>query len=340
MPNKSKIYAVVLIILTLVSMLTISSLALASTPRFSEVDAPAISNGIGKQVILQVDHLAGSDNNIFLPLVAKNLKPLYAPTLVAPGDGRATSSVMPTFQWNPSSNVTLYHIQVDDNADFSSPELNETLPGLDYTPTTVLGEVTYFWRVRAGYGVLWSPWSSVWSVTVNTAGSPVPNGDFESKPTIWIESSTNNRNLILHENSLPVVPHSGSWAAWLGGDLNETSIISQTLTVPVGYPYFTYWHWIDSEEVEYGFDFGGVAIYEEGDPYPDIYVYDLCLDNNTFGWRAYSVDLSDYAGMTRSIEIWTEETNGEFPSNLYVDEVSFKAYPATSSLIKTRKIEK
>jgi len=245
MPNKSRIYTFVLVILILASTLSISGLALASPPRLPKADTPTILNRIGVGANQQVDQLTGAGNSIFLPIVSN----------------------MP-------------------------------------------------------------------------AGIAIPNGDFESGPTIWTEFSTSSRNLILNENNLPVTPLSGSWAAWLGEDLNETSILSQTLTIPAGSPYLTYWHWIDSEEVVCGIDFGAMSIYEEGDPYPDIYVYDLCLDNNTFGWRAYSLDLSEHAGMTRSIEIWAEENNGEYPSSLYVDDVSFKSYPTSSSLIKTRKGEK
>jgi hypothetical protein len=239
MPNESRTYAVVLIILTLASMLSISSLALASPSRLPRKDLPPMSNGIGVRANQQVDPLAGADHNLFLPIVS-------------------------------------------------------------YRP----------------------------------AGIAVPNGDFESGSTIWNEFSTNSRNLILNENNLPVAPHSASWAAWLGGANDDISYIEQTLTIPAGSPHFTYWHWIDSQD-GCGFDFAGVYV----DGFLED-VYDLCSDNNTSGWRSYSVDLSAYAGQTVPIQIWAETNNNDQVSSLYVDDVSFKAYPATSSLIKTRKVEK
>jgi hypothetical protein len=240
MPNKSRVNAVALIILILAILLSITSLALASSPRLPENHTPFLSNVVDVQASQQVDHLAGVDNQIFLPIVSNR-----------------------------------------------------------------------------------------------PAGLAVPNGDFESGPIVWTEFSTNSRNLILFENDLPVAPHSGSWAAWLGGANDDISYIEQTLTIPAGSPHFTYWHWIDSEEVNCVFDFAGVFA---DDSLED--VYDLCSDNNTSGWRSYSVDLSAYAGETRTIQIWAETNNNGQVSSLYIDDVSFKSYPSSSSLIKTRKVEK
>ena len=54
----------------------------------------------------------------------------------------------------------------------------------------------------------------------------------------------------------------------------------------------------------------------------------------------YSVDLSAYAGQTVTVQIWAESNNNDQVSNLYVDDVTFNSYPATTSLIKTRRIKK
>ncbi len=240
MPNTLRTYTVVLIILILASLFSITSLALASSPRLPEKDTPVLSNWVGVQANQQVYHLVGADSQIFLPIVSNR-----------------------------------------------------------------------------------------------PAGIAVPNGDFESGPTIWTEFSTNSRNLILFENDLPVAPHSGSWAAWLGGANDDISYIEQTLTIPADSPHFTYWHWIDSIENICGYDFAGVYV----DDYLED-VYDLCSANNTSGWGTYSVDLSAYAGETRTIQIWAETNNNDKISSLYVDNVSFKSYPVSSSLIKTRKVEK
>jgi len=92
-----------------------------------------------------------------------------------------------------------------------------------------------------------------------SSGGGLVNGDFESGPTGWVEYSSNGWDLILPNSSLPVTPHGGSWAVWLGGDDDEISYIQQQVTVPAGSPYLAYWHWIISEDF-CGYDFGGVTI--------------------------------------------------------------------------------
>jgi hypothetical protein len=45
-----------------------------------------------------------------------------APALIAPVEGSTAHSGMPVFAWHPVGGTEAYQIQVDDDADFSSPE--------------------------------------------------------------------------------------------------------------------------------------------------------------------------------------------------------------------------
>jgi hypothetical protein len=145
--------------------------------------------------------------------------------------------------------------------------------------------------------------------------SIIVNADFESGQTGWTEYSTHGWDLIL--SSLPVPPHSGSWAVWLGGGDDETSYIQQQVTVPTSSTDLTYWHWIASQENVCGNDLGGVLI--DGVPTD---VYFLCNAEDTGGWVKHVVDLSDHAGESVLLEI-RAETNSSDNSNLFVDDVSF-----------------
>lgn len=94
------------------------------------------------------------------------------PSSVSPGNGTTINDTTPTFAWNNASHATEYQLQVDNNANFSSPEINTISPSLSYTPGSGLRDGTYFWRVRghttsSGYDVYGS-WSSVWSVIIDT----------------------------------------------------------------------------------------------------------------------------------------------------------------------------
>jgi bacillopeptidase F (M6 metalloprotease family) len=152
--------------------------------------------------------------------------------------------------------------------------------------------------------------------------NPITNPDFEQGPTGWTQFSTNNFPLILDENDLldVVPPHGGQWAAWLGGADDETSYLEQTVTVPAGAPYFTFWHWIASND-DCGWDFASVVVDSvEAD------VYDLCADNNTSGWKKHAADLSAYVGQSVAVQIRVE-TDESLNSNLFVDDVSFESQP-------------
>jgi hypothetical protein len=156
------------------------------------------------------------------------------------------------------------------------------------------------------------------SVTANFIGGIV-NPGFESGPTGWIQYSLKGWPVIVDAANLAVVPHSGNWAVWLGGDFDEIAYIQQQVTVPSGSPYLAYWHWIGSED-DCGFDFGSVVINST----TVVDVYDLCLSTETGGWVHHVVNLGAYAGQSVSLQIRVE-TDSILNSNLFVDDVSFQA---------------
>ena len=155
-------------------------------------------------------------------------------------------------------------------------------------------------------------------VIYRNAGTGLRNGDFELGPTVWMEDSSNGYGLILPAEELVVPPHSGHWAAWLGGLHDDVSSIRQQTTVPSSYPYLAYWHWIASEDA-CGWDDAQVLV--DG---AVASAYSLCARDNTGGWVKRVLDLSAYAGRSVSLQFRTE-TDESLNSNLFVDDVSFQA---------------
>ncbi len=121
---------------------------------------------------------------------------------------------------------------------------------------------------------------------------PLLNGDFELGAVDWDEYSSHGWDLIFPSSVLPIAPKNGDWATWLGGGDDEVSYIEQTVKVPEGAPYLTYWHYIDSIDFECGWDFGGVGV---GGNW--FYQYDLCESENTSDWEKVVVDMSIYEGL-------------------------------------------
>ena len=89
---------------------------------------------------------------------------------------------------------------------------------------------------------------------------PIRNGSFEAgRDGNWTESSTGEYDLVTTIFPESLLPHGGSWAAWLGGEYDETSSLTQTGIQVGGLRYLHYWYWIDSED-DCGWDFARIYI--------------------------------------------------------------------------------
>lgn len=88
------------------------------------------------------------------------------PTLVSPANASSTPK-RPWLKWSASNGAVKYQLEVDNNADFSSPEFSATTNKLTLQTKALLGSRTYYWRVRAVDAAgNWSEWSNVFSFTV------------------------------------------------------------------------------------------------------------------------------------------------------------------------------
>ena len=163
------------------------------------------------------------------------------------------------------------------------------------------------------------------------AGTQLVNGGFESGPGIgWEEYSllglpviVDTRDLFDPGADIQVTPHTGDWAAWLGGQDNEISYIRQQVTVGSATPVLGYWHWIQSTDT-CGFDLARILV--DG---VQVRSYSLCRNSNTGGWVKQSVDLSAYLGQTIILTLQAS-TDGSYVSSLYVDDAALEpATPAT-----------
>ena len=176
-------------------------------------------------------------------------------------------------------------------------------------------------------GIALSPAAYLPAVLRSTATAPqieIPNGDFEQGAVIWSQFSSGGWPLIFSAGSLPVPPHGGSWAAWLGGAPNELSYLQQQLTVPDSHPILSYWHWIASGDI-CGYDFARIKINGTA-----IETYDLCESSSTGDWLRHTVDLGAYRNQSVAIRIEVQ-TDSSLNSNLFIDDVTFSAVGAAGT---------
>jgi serine protease len=255
---------------------------------------------------------------LYLPVVMREVTmggAPAAPTLnpISNGDGDGNYTV----SWSASTGATSYLLQEDDNSGFSSPATAYSGANTSWAASGKPNG-TYYYRVRASNAIGPSGWSNTQSTVVSPPSNLV-NGDFEQGRTGWTEFSTHGWAIIVDDFApTSVIPHSGSWAAWMGGDFNDTSYIQQQVTVPAARPYLRYYHWIASADA-CGFDFANVLINGSS-----VHQYDLCSAQNTGGWVNHSVNLSAYAGQSVMLRIRVTTDSSE-NSNLFVDDVSFQS---------------
>lgn len=101
--------------------------------------------------------------------------PPPAPALVSPNHSSTTADQTPTFDWNDVSGAASYCLLVDNQSNFTSPEISTCAPAnSEFTPANPLDTGTYFWKVQSvnslgGTG----SYSAVRRVTIQLAG-PAP----------------------------------------------------------------------------------------------------------------------------------------------------------------------
>lgn len=146
------------------------------------------------------------------------------------------------------------------------------------------------------------------------------NGDFEKGlDGSWKETSTKGFPLTLTGGDLQgIVPQSGVWAAWLGGELLETSILSQGIMIPGNAATLNFYYWVESYEIpeNCGYDHAYVRWGTT-----TLQTFDLCETYNTNQWVLGQIDLTAIRGQVG--ELIFEVVNDDVDhSNFFLDTVT------------------
>ncbi len=169
------------------------------------------------------------------------------------------------------------------------------------------------------------------TATPTLTATPVPpascaevikNGNFETGPANWYQSSSQGFPLICDEGrcGAGLEPHSGGVLAWLGGANREQSRVSQIVSIPAGKPArLSLWLRIESEDV-CRYDKGYIQV-KIGSRVTTLRTYNLCAAKNTHGWIQDSLDLNKYAGQSLRLDFYAT-TDSRNVSSLFIDDVS------------------
>jgi hypothetical protein len=111
---------------------------------------------------------------------------LAAPLLTSPSDNSTNIPVTgTTLQWQGVSGATFYESMYDIDSLFTNPVSGNT-GNLSISTLTLLSNTEYFWKVRAGNGLIYSPWSEIWS--------------FITEPATGIQLTPANKELVVYPN--------------------------------------------------------------------------------------------------------------------------------------------
>lgn len=136
----------------------------------------------------------------------KTGNPPSVPVLISPANAALVRDFEPLFNWNNSTTptgVTIkhYELQVDDNNDFSSLVIEETVTVSEFQAASALpSETKFFWRVRAigthdisglDHTSGWSPrWSFTTSIPTPTSFTMIPGATNVLQPSFDWDDST------------------------------------------------------------------------------------------------------------------------------------------------------
>jgi Zn-dependent metalloprotease len=175
--------------------------------------------------------------------------PPSTPVLVSPANNYLTLDYTPYLNWNASTIPTggaaldYYQVQVDNNSDFSSPEVNENTTGPDTTnseftvPTDLATNTKFYWRVRAvnviGEKSVWTTSRYFRAAILPPVLNDVTGPLFNLRPTFtWTAvSGATNYTIQVSKNSSYASPTVNATAS--------SSVYTPTVDLPAGVP--VYW---------------------------------------------------------------------------------------------------
>lgn len=167
-----------------------------------------------------------------------------------------------------------------------------------------------------------SPIATIVDTNQNTLSeSQIYNGGFEDGRGVgWQEFSQLGYPIVMDATELTIIPESGSWASWLGGDNDEISSITQDITIGCDRPILSYYLWLESTDL-CGFDYAHVLINKQAQM-----SFDLCVVNSFGAWKKFTHDLTGFIDQIVILE-FSAVTDSSMSSSMFVDSVSLDAPP-------------
>ena len=282
-------------------------------------------------------------------------------SLLLPGNLATNQITSPVFDWADAGQAQTYLIEVDDNADFSSPTISTTVSSSTYTPASALEtSTTYYWRVTAANTCGSSSVSPVFSFTTEAAPGDCGVGDqvqtafgedFETGAAGWSSTGTGNT---WAQSGSRVNSGSFSWKATDPATTSDQQLVSPSVNLPSGQSPLTlqFFHYRDIEERSAGgcYDAGVIEVSTDGgsnwsaipdatlltDPYTGaIQTGNVLAGRNGWcnlkNWTRSVVNLDAYAGQSASFRFRLTSDSSVGAEGWYIDDVRVQSCTAAVS---------
>lgn len=229
------------------STITTNPLAPTATTQISWSTDASVNQGSEIWVLEGTDGIELKSVNFYAQIVEA------APSgvmLTTPVDQETDINIRPAFEWQLVSDAESYRFRLDDDADFSSPLLDETVQGLSYTPALpLLYSTNYYWDVTpmnacgAGTAVSagFTTESDPFVCDVGETAISLFEDDMESGASQWTHSGLlDSWSLSTNESNSPI----HSWNATDPSASSDQVLLAQSLQLPVQADGLTlqFWH--------------------------------------------------------------------------------------------------
>jgi hypothetical protein len=114
--------------------------------------------------------VVSDENSSYIWTLTIDTVPPQAPVLYAPENGTEMGDNTPTFEWSLSPGADNYHLIVDNDIAFGSPNIDIWLVENTYTPTTGLPAENYYWKVTDNDVAGNENESSIWTFRIVSPG--------------------------------------------------------------------------------------------------------------------------------------------------------------------------
>lgn len=105
-------------------------------------------------------------------LTEEQLETIATPTLTTPINNSIDLAKSVSFKWGAVSNAEKYEILVSNNQNFNTNIYAEFVTGTTFKIDELEEGNTYYWKVRANKGSIYSDWSNTWKFTTKEAERP------------------------------------------------------------------------------------------------------------------------------------------------------------------------